>query len=142
MIFIPNLILYVKVPGQNLTLDMETGNLITSHDTLEIKAFMKPRSPQRDAVMYSLVEYVPPSVDRIQVYLSGYCVSPKIIPGHILLHAKQYMCAYTEPISNTIQNGKFTLRPQVNKQRPRVAKALNRAIGTHIEGMFEFAYGN
>ena len=142
MKFIPNFIIYADIPSESMTIDPDTGNIIASTTILEIKAWMKQRSPRSDSDDDTRLKSLAPSIDHSQVYLAGYCVFPKLLPPEILVQRKQYDCVYIEPLTEYMQKGKFILSPQVNENRPRVAKALARAMGTEIEGIMEFGYGS
>ena len=142
MKFIPNFIIYADIPSESMTIDPDTGNMIASTTILEIKAWMKQRSPRSDSDDYTKLKSLNPSIDHSQVYLAGYCVLPKLLPPEILVQRKQYDCVYIEPLTDYMQKGKFILSPQVNENRPRVAKALARAMGTEIQGIMEFGYGS
>ena len=74
------------------------------------------------------------------MYLIGYAVTPKLIPPRTLLAREKYQAIYLEPITNTQQEGTFVLAPQVDENRPRVAKALAKRLGMQIQGTFEFGF--
>ena len=139
-LFIPNFTIFADIPSTGFTVDPDTGNLIQSSNTLEIKSWIKQRSPKSDSDTYSWVKSVNPSADYTQVYVAGYCVIPKEIPINTLIQRKTYNATYIEPITGYEQRGRFVLAPQVNALRPRVAKALARSLGEHIEGLFQFGY--
>jgi hypothetical protein len=144
-LFIPNFIIYATLPTIEATcgdyeVDPETGNPIAVNTTLEIKAWMQGYDQLRQGRTTAKPEH--PSVDFNTVYLSGYAVTPKAIPARTLLAREKYNAKYIEPITGTEQQGTFVLAPQVNEQRPRVAKALAKRLGMELQGTFEFGYGS
>ncbi|MFM5926426.1 MAG: hypothetical protein ACKO9U_07420 [Dolichospermum sp.] len=131
-LFIPNFTIYATVPDGEFTIDPDTGNYVSNQTILEIKAWMQgtPTTEKKED----------PSVDFNKVYLIGYAVTPKLIPPRTLLAREKYQAIYLEPITNTQQEGTFVLAPQVNENRPRVAKALAKRLGMQIQGTFEFGF--
>ena len=143
-LFIPNFTIYATLPIMagscaEYTVDPETGNQIASSTTIEIKAWMEGYKDLKQGRTVEKRE--DPSADFNTVYLSGYAVTPKLIPARTLLAREKYNATYIEPITGTQQTGTFVLAPQVNEQRPRVDKALARRLGMELQGTFEFGYG-
>ncbi|MFM5898850.1 MAG: hypothetical protein ACKO8W_15375 [Dolichospermum sp.] len=131
-LFIPNFTIYATIPDGEFTIDPDTGNYVSDQTILEIKARMQgtPATEKKED----------PSVDFNKVYLTGYAVTPKLIPPRTLLAREKYQAIYLEPITNTQQEGTFVLAPQVDENRPRVAKALAKRLGMQIQGTFEFGF--
>ncbi|MFM6012065.1 MAG: hypothetical protein ACKO99_15690 [Dolichospermum sp.] len=131
-LFIPNFTIYATVPDGEFTIDPDTGNYVSNQTILEIKAWMQGT--------LTTEKKEDPSVDFNKVYLIGYAVTPKLIPPRTLLAREKYQAIYLEPITNTQQEGTFVLAPQVDENRPRVAKALAKRLGMQIQGTFEFGF--
>lgn len=137
-LFIPNFTIYATLPSEGFTVDPDTGNYVRNQTILEIKAWMQGYQQLHQG--RTLVKLENPSTDFNAVYLQGYAVTPKLIPPRTLLAREKYKATYLEPITNTEQQGTFVLAPQVDKNRPRVAKALARALGMQLQGTFEFGF--
>lgn len=120
------------------TIDPETGNQIASVTAIEIKAWMEGYKDLKQG--RTIEKREDPSADFNTVYLSGYAVTPKLLQPRTLLVREKYGATYIEPITGTEQRGTFMLAPQVNEQRPRVAKALAKRLGMELQGIFEFGY--
>ncbi len=65
-------------------------------------------------------------------------VKPRILPSEIICRQSEAIAVYIDPLTGSQRQGKFTLKPRFDSSRPRVAKALARAMGTEIEGTFEW----
>lgn len=137
-LFIPNFTIYATLPTGEFSVDPDTGNHVSTQSILEVKAWMQGYDQLRQGRTTEKRE--DPSVDFNIVYLSGYAVTPKLIPAQTLLAREKYNAKYIEPITGTEQTGTFVLAPQVNENRPRVAKALARALGMELQGTFEFGF--
>ena len=137
-LFIPNFTIYATLPTGEFSVDPDTGNHVSTQSILEVKAWMQGYDQLRQGRTTEKRE--DPSVDFNIVYLSGYAVTPKLIPAQTLLAREKYNAKYIEPITGTEQTGTFVLAPQVNENRPRVAKALARALGMELQWTFEFGF--
>lgn len=80
-----------------------------------------------------------PGSNPNMVMLRGYSVNPRILKSEIICKQSEAIAVYTEPLTGSQHQGKFTLKPRFDSNRPRVAKALARALGTEIEGTFEWS---
>jgi len=131
-LFIPNFRIYATVPSEEFVIDPDTGNSVRVMNTLEITAWMQGK-PTKGKPEH-------PSVDFNTVYLAGHCVTPRMLPPRTILAREKYRAEYTEPITGTCQQGTFILAPQVESNRPRVARRLAQRLGTQIQGTFEFGF--
>jgi len=127
--FVPNLTITFNLPveGQFST-DPETGNPEQVTIPYMVKAWVQGSTS---------VEHQPGSNPNL-VSFKGYLVSPKVIPPNFVLNQSEAAAVYIDPLTGAERKGKFTLEPFLNSTRPRVSKALARAIGTEIRGTFEF----
>jgi hypothetical protein len=117
----------ISVEGQ-FTNDPETGNPVQVTVPYIVEAWLagdnsvKPESGSNPNM----------------VVLRGYSVKPRILPSEIIFKQSEAVAVYIDPLTGNQHQGKFTLKPKFDSTRPRVAKALARAMGTEIEGTFEW----
>lgn len=117
----------IPVEGQFIT-DPETGNSTQVTVPYQVSAWLEGNSSEKPE----------PGSNPNMVSLRGYSVEPRILPSEIIGRQSEAIAVYTDPINSVQYQGKFTLKPRFDSSRPRVAKALARAIGTEIEGTFEW----
>ena len=117
----------LSVEGQ-FTTDPETGNPVQATVPYEVEAWLEGNSGVKPE----------PGSNTNMVSLRGYSVKPRILPSEIIGKQSEAIATYIDPLTGNEHRGKFTLKPKFNSDRPRVAKALARALGTEIEGMFEW----
>lgn len=118
----------IAVEGQFNT-DPETGNPIQVTVPYVVEAWLEGNNSVKSE----------PGSNPNMVLLRGYSVKPRILPSEIICKQSEAIAVYINPLTGNQHEGKFTLKPRFDSNRPRVAKALARAIGTEIEGTFEWS---
>lgn len=108
--------------------DPETGNPVQVTVPYQVEAWLEGNSNVKPE----------PGSNPNLVYLRGYTVNPRILPAKVIRKQSEASAIYTDPVTGEKHTGKFTLKPKFNSNRSRVAKALAKAIGTEIEGTFEW----
>jgi hypothetical protein len=127
--FVPNIKITftLTVEGQ-FTDDPETGNPVQVTLPYVVEAWLEGNNSVKPE----------PGSNPNTVMLRGYSVKPRILPSEIICKQSEAIAVYTDPLTGNQRIGKFTLKPRFNSNRPRVAKALARRMGTEIEGTFEW----
>ena len=118
----------IPVEGQ-FTTDPETGNPVQVTVPCVVEAWLEGNSGVKPE----------PGTNPNMVSLRGYSVKPRILPSEIIGKQSEAIAVYIDPLTGNEHRGKFTLKPKFSSDRPRVAKALARALGTEIEGVFEWS---
>ncbi len=128
--FHPNIQITFTIPveGQFNT-DPETGNPIQVTVPYIVEAWLEGNNSVKSE----------PGSNPNMVSLRGYSVKPRILPSEIICKQSEAQAVYIDPLTGNQRQGKFTLKPRFDSNRPRVAKALARKIGTEIEGTFEWS---
>jgi hypothetical protein len=117
----------IPVEGE-FTTDPETGNPVQVTVPYLVEAYLQGNNSVKPE----------PGSNPNTVLLQGYSVKPRILPSEIIYKQSEAIATYTDPLTGNQHQGKFTLKPKFNSDHPRVAKALARAMGTEIEGTFEW----
>ena len=111
------------------TTDPETGNPIQTTVAYVVEAWLEGNNAVKPE----------PGSNPNLVMLRGYSVKPRVLPSEIIYKQCEAQAVYIDPLTGNQHQGKFTLKPRFDSSRPRVAKALARAMGTEIEGSFEWS---
>jgi hypothetical protein len=117
----------IPVEGE-FTTDPETGNPVQVTVPYLVEAYLQGNNSVKPE----------PGSNPNTVLLQGYSVKPRILKSEIICKQSEAQAVYKDPLNREEYQGKFTLKPKFNSDRPRVAKALARAMGTEIEGTFEW----
>jgi hypothetical protein len=117
----------IPVEGQ-FTTDPETGNPVQMTVPYEVEAWLQGTNRVKPE----------PGSNPNMVLLQGYSVKPRILSSEIIYKQSEAIAVYIDPLTGNLHQGKFTLKPKFDSNRPRVAKAVARAIGTEMEGIFEW----
>ena len=127
-LFRPNMRINFILPveGQFIT-DAETGNLVQVVTDYFVEAWLEPES-----------SILRKSRKLNVISLRGYSVKPKTLPEEITNIFTPVDAFYINPKTGYEYAGKFTLKPRFESNHPRVAKALEKRMGTEIEGVFEW----
>lgn len=72
-----------------------------------------------------------------EIDIQGYAVEPKVLPTNIVRSRIEALAVYTDPVTGSVLNGKFTMTPQMDGNRPRPAKQVAKVMGSRIKGKFE-----
>jgi hypothetical protein len=127
--FVPNIQIIFTIPVQGqFTTDSETGNPVQLHVPYIVEAWLEGNNAVKPE----------PGSNPNTVMLRGYSVKPRILPSEIICKQSEAQAFYINPLTGERLIGKFTMKPKFDSNRPRVAKALARRIGTEIEGTFEW----
>jgi len=128
--FIPNLKITFKVPiAGGFVIDPETGNPIQTTTDVVVEAWLEGGVSVNPE----------PGRNLNRANVRGYAVKPKILPAELIRKQVEASAIYIDALTGFQQVGKFTLEPQLDSRRPRVTKALARALGAEIQGIFEFS---
>jgi hypothetical protein len=117
----------IPVAGE-FTTDPETGNPTQVTVPYLVEAYLQGNSSVKPE----------PGSNPNMVVLQGYSVKPRILSSEIIYKQSEAIATYIDPLTGSQHQGKFTLKPKFDSNRPRVAKALARAMGTEMEGTFEW----
>ncbi len=133
--FLPNLTITYNLPSSGqFTVDPITGNPVVSVTSYIIKAWVDMQT--RDGIKSVVDINVGTNPNEIDV--KGYSVDPKVLPSHILRSRMEGLATYIDPVTGVNVNGKFTMTPQIDGDRERVASRVAKVMGTKIKGKFEF----
>lgn len=128
--FIPNLVITFKLPSPGVFVtDPETGNPVQTTTDVVVQAWMEGNAAVKPE----------PGQNPNVVILRGYAVNPRLLPTELIRKQSEASAVYVDPLTGNEQTGKFTLQPQFDGKRPRVTKALARALGSELQGTFEFS---
>jgi hypothetical protein len=109
--------------------DPETGNPVQTTTDVVVQAWMEGNAAVKPE----------PGQNPNVVNLRGYAVKPRLLPTELIRKQSEASAVYVDPLTGNEQTGKFTLQPQFDGKRPRVTKALARALGSELQGTFEFS---
>jgi hypothetical protein len=132
--FIPNIIITFRLGSGQFSYDPITGNPIQTSQAFEVSAWMEEKVKHR----IKGVSDVNVGTNPNSIELRGYAVKPKVLPVAIACSRIEGSAIYTFPSTGEQRTGKFTLKPQVDGNRPYVARRLAKALGTQFNGEFEF----
>ncbi len=132
--FLPNLTITFVLPGSNqFTVDPITGNPIQAVISYVVKAWVKME--RRDGI--KSIADINVGTNPNEIDLQGYAVEPKVLPTNIVRSRIEALAVYTDPVTGSVLNGKFTMTPQMDGNRPRPAKQVAKVMGSRIKGKFE-----
>ena len=133
--FLPNLTITYNLPSSSggFTLDPITGNPVLAVTSFIIKAWVEMQS--RDGI--KSVADINVGTNPNEIDVKGYSVDPKILPANIVRSRVEGQAVYIDPVTGQAVNGKFTMTPQIDGDRERVASRVAKVMGTKIKGKFE-----
>jgi hypothetical protein len=142
-IFIANLIINfnVEITKDEIEIDEITGNpvIIDSESIYKVKAHIRGlpsilqemgSNPNQVNVEGKIVETWNQKLKRWE--------NNKILPTHIIRYQTEATAVYLNPDEGFEQNCYFTLQPDVDSKRPRVARRLAKRLGSDIKGILRF----
>jgi hypothetical protein len=132
--FLPNLTITYNLPSSGqFTIDPITGNPVLAVTTFIIKAWVEMQT--RDGI--KSVADINVGTNPNEIDVKGYSVSPKVLPSNILRSRMEGQAVYVDPVTGQDVVGKFTMTPQIDGNRERVASRVAKVMGTQIKGKFE-----
>ena len=132
--FVPNITINFLLPAGNFSFDPITGNPIESINVFSVQAWMKQESKD----LIKEINDVNTGSNPNAINLSGFFVDPKVLPSEVVRSRLEAQAIYQDPMTGTNRVGKFTVKPVIESNRPRVAKRVNKVIGTPFKGELEF----
>lgn len=127
------------ITGNPITEDLITGNPYENTILYRVKAYIKG--------MPSIMQEMGSNPNILQV--EGKIVETwnnqrerweniKILPVELIRYQSEANAFYIDPVSKFEQVCYFTLSPDVDSRRPRVARRLARRLGSNIKGNLRF----
>lgn len=132
--FLPNLTITFTVPWLTyFTIDPITGNPTQAAIPYVVQAWVKMQN--RDGI--KSIADINVGTNPNEIDLQGYAVEPKVLPTNLVRSRIEGQAVYTDPVTGSVINGKFTMTPQLEGNRARPARQVAKVIGSKIKGKFE-----